>query len=226
MQWALEQGIQYVLPLNGDARLHPDAIAEMLTVVEHENNTVVACPRMYGGSASDDPQRLWFAYGTASLWAGIFRNPAFGQIDSSKWSVPLDMEWVVGCCLLIPRRILQGAGMFDEAFFAYYEDVDLSLRIRKAGFRLRYVPTAHIWHGSLRPPRRDLSEMYRYLSTRNSLWVMRKHASRFGIFMYLCLLPCRSLFRIMGMMIHKKWRVIGAELKGIIDGIFAQIGAL
>ena len=225
MRWALECRMQHVLLLNSDARLHPNAIAEMLAVTENENNAIVACPRMYAGDASAGPARLWFVYGTVSLWLGLFRNPAFNHRDSSRWSVPLDMEYASGCCMLIPARILQNVGMFDDAFFAYCEDIDLSLRIRKAGFRLRYVPTAHIWHGSSKPKNRARSGMYRYLSTRNNLWVVRKHGSWFEIFTCLCILPSRSLFRILRMMIHSDWHAISAELKGIRDGAFSPISA-
>lgn len=225
MQWALKCGIQYILLLNGDARLHPSAIEKMLAVMEDENDTVVACPRIYLGVTSVGPNRLWFAYGIVSLWLGMFRNPAFNCFDSPKWSAPMDMEFASGCCMLIPARILQNVGMLDETFFAYCEDIDFSIRIRKAGFRLRYVPTAHIWHGSSKPTNKTRSEMYRYLSTRNNLWVVRKHGSWFEIFTCLCILPSRSLFRTMRMMISSDWNAIAAEWKGIRDGVFSPISS-
>ena len=223
MQWALEHGIQYILLLNGDARLHSNAIEEMVAAAEAENNTVVACPRMYLGSAGTGANRLWFAYGTVNLWLGLFKNPAFNCPDSPKWSTPIDMEYASGCCMLIPASILRNVGMFDEAFFAYCEDIDFSLRVRKAGFRLRYVPTAYLWHGSSKPTNRTRTEMYRYLSTRNNLWVVRKHGSWLEIFTCLCILPLRSLFRMTRMAIHSDLHAITAELHGIRDGIFSKI---
>ncbi len=222
MQWALESGAQYVLLLNGDARLHPNAMEEMLTAAEDELDTVVACPRIYLSSTSAGANRLWFTCGTVSLWSGMFRNPAFNCPDSPQWSEPLDMEYASGCCMLLPARILQSVGMFDETFFAYCEDIDLSLRIRKAGFRLRYVPTAHLWHGSSKPTRRTRSGMYRYLATRNNLWVVRKHGSWFEIFTCLCILSIRSMFRVMYMMVRSDWHAIPSELKGIRDGAFRR----
>jgi len=222
IKWALKHGMRHVLLLNGDARLHPDAMEEMLAVVKEENDAVVACPRMYLSSTSAGVHRLWFAYGTVSLWLGLFRNPAFNRPDSSRWDTPLDMEFASGCCMLIPARILQNVGMLDEAFFAYCEDIDFSLRIRKAGFRLRFVPTAHLWHGNSMATNRVRSVMYRYLSTRNNLWVVRKHGSWFEIFTCLCILPLRSLFRMVHMAICFDWRAIAAELKGARDGVFCR----
>jgi len=223
MEWALARGIHYVLLLNGDARLHPDAISELLAAAVADDDAAVTCPRMYLGHSDDETHRLWFAYGKVKLWAGLFQNPAFNQIDSPKWSLPKDMEYASGCCMLIPARILEKAGMLDESFFAYCEDIDFSLRVRKAGFRLRYVPAALLWHGSSRPTGRTRSAFYRYLATRNNLWVVRKHGSRFEIMTCFCVLPFRSLFRIAHMVAHADWNAIAAELKGIKDGLFSPL---
>lgn len=225
MQWALQSGIQYTLLLNGDARLHATAIGELLAAAKSEENSVVASPRMYHGAAAQGRQRLWFVYGKASLWSGIFRNPAFDQEDTARWSEPMDMEYASGCCMLIPTAIVQNTGMFDEAFFAYCEDIDLSLRIRAAGYRLRYVPSAHLWHGSAEPKSRKRSVMYRYLSTRNNLWVVRKHGSWLEILTCLCILPSRSFFRVVRMMARAEWYAIAAEVRGVKDGAFAPIRA-
>lgn len=223
MEWALDRGIEYVLLLNGDARLHSNAVHELLAVASQEEDAVVACPKMYLGSSDARVQRLWFAHGTVKLWAGLFQNPAFNQVDAPQWSTPKDMEYASGCCMLIPARILREVGMFDESFFAYCEDIDLSLRIREMGFRLRYVPTAHLWHGSLRPTNRTRTATYRYLATRNNLWVVRKHGSRLETLTCFCILPLRSLFRIGRMVVAAPWNSIAAEVRGINDGLASQI---
>ena len=223
--WALERGIRYVLLLNGDARLHPDAIAELLAAVIATSDAIVACPRIYLGHSDNEVNRLWFAFGTVRLWAGLFQNPAFNQIDSPAWSLPKDMEYASGCCMLIPARILQKVGVLDESFFAYCEDIDFSIRVRSADFRLQYVPTARLWHGSNRPTDRTRSAFYRYLATRNNLWVVRKHGSHLQIMTCFCVLPLRSLFRLAHMLASAKWDSIAAELKGIKDGVFSPLGS-
>lgn len=225
MEWALERHIHYVLLLNGDARIDPAAIHELLIATRSEDDSVVSCPRMYLGKSNDEIRRLWFVYGTVKLWAGLFQNPAFNEIDSSKWSQPVDMEYASGCCMMIPARILRHVGMLDEAFFAYCEDIDFSLRVREAGFRLRYLPTAHLWHGSSKPTDRTRSAFYRYLATRNNLWVVRKHGSWLERMACFCVLPTRSLFRIARMVCKMQWDSIVAELKGIGDGVWAPIAS-
>jgi len=223
MEWALERGIRYVLLLNGDARLHPAAISELLAAVVAKEDAIVACPKMYLGHRDGGVDRLWFAYGTVKLWAGLFRNPAFNQIDSPRWSLPKDMEYASGCCMLIPSRILKKVGMLDESFFSYCEDIDFSLRVRKTGFRLHYSPTAQLWHGSRKPTDRTRSAFYRYLATRNNLWVVRKHGSPSDIVTCFCILPLRSLFRLARTVAGADWGSLAAELKGIRDGVFARL---
>jgi len=223
IRWALEHRFPYVLLLNADARLHSAAISELLRVATSEDDIVVACPKMYLGEEGNGSQRLWFAYGTVTLWAGIFHNPAFNHLDSATWSHSIDMEYASGCCMLIPTSILDRVGMLDESFFAYCEDIDFSLRIRKAGFRLRYVPSAYLWHGSSQPTERTSTSTYRYLSTRNNLWVVRKHGTWYDLIISICLLPLRSFFRIANMAARGQWTCIPAEVRGIRDGIFSDL---
>ena len=85
MEWALDRGIEYTLLLNGDARLRPTAIRELMIAACQANDSAVACPKMYLGSSD---QKLWFTYGTVKIWAGLFQNPAFNQADSPLWSLP------------------------------------------------------------------------------------------------------------------------------------------
>ncbi len=58
----------------------------------------------------------------------------------------LDSEWVSGAAFLMPRKIYEAVGGFDERFHMYCEDVDLSWRVRDAGFRTVVCPTAQFYH--------------------------------------------------------------------------------
>ena len=225
IEWALAHQIPYILLLNGDARLGPNAIRELVAVAVREKDSVIACPRIYLGGASSESGRLWFVSGSVKLWAGLFQNPAFDEPVSPHWSEPMNMGYASGCCMLIPASILRNIGMFDISFFAYCEDIDFSLRAHKAGFQLRYVPEAHLWHGSSRPTQRTRTATYRYLSTRNNLWVVRKHGSSLEFFTCLCLLPVRSLFRIARLVTAGNWDSIAAEIKGIKDGLLSPVSS-
>jgi GT2 family glycosyltransferase len=88
---------------------------------------------------------------------------------------------------------------------------------------LRYVPTARLWHGSNKGTDRTRTARYRYLSTRNNLWVVRKHGSHLQLLLCLCVLPLRSLFRIARLVTKAEWGSLAAELKGIKDGLLCTV---
>jgi GT2 family glycosyltransferase len=67
-------------------------------------------------------------------------------------AVTLEVPWFSGACVLVRRSAFAAVGGFDPAYFLYCEDVDLSWRLRAAGWRLRYVPRAVIWHYSYATP--------------------------------------------------------------------------
>ncbi|HEY6671815.1 MAG TPA: glycosyltransferase family 2 protein [Solirubrobacterales bacterium] len=59
---------------------------------------------------------------------------------------PVDVEWATAACLVIRRCAFDQIGGFDERYFLYFEDVDLCVRLRTAGFRVRYDPTVRLHH--------------------------------------------------------------------------------
>lgn len=71
---------------------------------------------------------------------GIF-EPDHGQYDREE-----DLEAICGAAVLFRRSALEEVGLFDRDFFLYYEDTDLSWRLRRHGYRLRYQPRSTIRH--------------------------------------------------------------------------------
>jgi N-acetylglucosaminyl-diphospho-decaprenol L-rhamnosyltransferase len=57
-----------------------------------------------------------------------------------------DADWLSGCALALRRTAFEGVGGFDPAYFLYVEDLDLGVRLRRAGWRLRYEPDARVVH--------------------------------------------------------------------------------
>jgi len=69
-------------------------------------------------------------------------NALVGEGFDRRREVPV----AVGCCLLVKAEALRTVGLFDEAYFAYHEDVDWCLRARRAGYRLFYEPYSRVYH--------------------------------------------------------------------------------
>jgi GT2 family glycosyltransferase len=139
---SLEAGAQYMLLLNNDTVIAPDMIDALVDAADSSPAAGILTPRiMYYGE-----DRVW-SMGSrvrpltlATLDFGRSRQPRFPlnrmvQVDS-----------VVGCGMFVARPVFEQIGLFDEAFFFYYEDLDFSIRARKAGFELWAVPWAKMWH--------------------------------------------------------------------------------
>jgi GT2 family glycosyltransferase len=85
--------------------------------------------------------------------------------------------WLFGAALLMRRAMVEAVGLYDERFFAYWEDVDYSLRCVQTGYRNIVVPAAEVRHaaGTLKIDPSSKPVRYYYYMTRNELLFSRKH---------------------------------------------------
>jgi hypothetical protein len=85
----------------------------------------------------------------------------------------MDVAYASGCFMLFRREALERVGGFDQKFFLYLEDADISLRVTKHGFRVLYYPDAHVFHhwarGSHKSWRLTLTSIY------SSMYFFSKH---------------------------------------------------
>ncbi len=100
-------------------------------------------------------------------------------VKQSRGVVPRAVDWVMGAAILLRRQALEEVGLFDEGYFLYSEEVDLCLRLRRAGWEVRYFPEVTVVHHesqfSAEIPERRINEMWR---SRHRYW--RKHHSPAG----------------------------------------------
>jgi len=217
--WGSARGADYLLVLNNDTWGDPSMISNLVGAASALHDQAAIIPKIYLGS---DRSRLWFARGRVNLWTGLFSNPAYNLVDDGRFDSSLEAEYASGCCILMPREIVQRVGGFDASFFAYVEDVEWSIRCRRAGFRIVLCPQARLWHdvsvtGKKRPA------MMRYLLTRNHLWTLRRYASTWQFVCAMFFLPPRSLWRILRLARAHDGNSIAAEFRGLKDGLLGVI---
>ncbi len=172
---ALERGAKYVLPLNNDTVVDADFLHELERVATAQAQAAMVSPKIYFW---DLPDRLWWAGGEFSLWMGIAKCIGRKEVDKGQFDDNREVDWATGCAVLMKCEVLRETGLFDESFFGNGEDLDLSLRIRKAGYQIWYAPNAKLWHKEGVDYRKNVGEqMRKFTGTRNSLYVMYKHAT-------------------------------------------------
>ena len=126
--------------------------------------------------------------------------------------------------MLIPRAVAESVGGFDHTYFSYVEDVEWSIRCRRAGFRIVLCPQAKLWH-DVSVTGRKRPAMMRYYLTRNHLWTLRRHASAWQFATALMFLPARSLLRLFRLAFAADVKSMQAELRGIRDGLFGDLAS-
>ena len=135
----------YLMPVNNDARLAPDATAEMLAVLDAGGDEVVgACPKIVFESAP----HLVDSVGNLIRPNGVAFNLGIGQCDVGQFD---RSEAVFGACFaatLLRRRAFDpgDVGPLDEAYFMYFEDVDWCFRAGALGHRFLTAPGAVVHH--------------------------------------------------------------------------------
>lgn len=93
--------------------------------------------------------------GLRQLWVEFFptpgrliESPFNGRYPRAKYAngEPFPVDFVLGATMMLKREVVQRAGMFDDAFFMYCEEIDWAWRIHKAGWQVYCVPGAHVIH--------------------------------------------------------------------------------
>jgi len=143
--------------------------------------------------------------------------------DNGRWSDTIERSVLVGCGLLIRRDLLERVGLFDERFFMYYEDLDLCLRARRAGYRLLLVPSAKMWHKvAVSSGGRD-SPGERYHMARSSVLFFRKHARSWQVPFIAPYRTASAVKTVTRLLLRRRPDSARAYLRGLRDGLRSHI---
>jgi GT2 family glycosyltransferase len=140
-----------VLSLNADTVLEPGAVTALAAALADDPGLGGVQPRILqleGGAGGDpDPAgaRLYSA-GMALLADGRAVESGAGEHQSPAYRERREIFGLCGAACLLRRELFDQLGGYDENYFAFYEDVDLNVRARIAGWRFEYVPEAVVWH--------------------------------------------------------------------------------
>jgi GT2 family glycosyltransferase len=128
--------------LNNDTRADPRWVATLASVLAARPEIGFCASKMLSMA---DPRRLDNA-GIDYRVDGFALTRGARELDGPAWSAPREVFGACGGAAAYRRALLEDVGTFDERFFAYYEDVDLSFRARLRGWRCLYVPDAVVLH--------------------------------------------------------------------------------
>lgn len=142
---ALAAGAEAVLFVNDDATLARDALGLLERALDEPGVGVVA-PALLRDR--DGERGRVESLGLSFVpWSGRLREVARGaRYATIAADAPHEVDAVSGCVALVRREVLEATGGFDPGYFFYFEDLDLCLRARRAGWRVVVVPRAVALH--------------------------------------------------------------------------------
>lgn len=179
IRFALKHGVDYVLILNNDTIVSKNLVEELVKVADSNEKIGIAAPKIYFApgfefhkdryTKDEQGKVIWYAGGEMDLDNVLGHHRGVDEVDTGQFDEISPTDFASGCCLLIKKEVLERVGMFDEAYFLYYEDSDLCQRVKGKGYRILFVPSAIIWHKNAGSAGGSGSKLQDYYITRNRL---------------------------------------------------------
>jgi len=229
IKYALENfDPQYFLLLNNDTIVDPEFLTELTEVAETDGR-IGACqskilslkdPKTIdavGILISKKSTKGITAYPTLYL-DGHPSQIGYGERDEGQYNQTVEVFGAVACSALYKREMLDQVGLFDEDFFAYYEDVDFAWRARLFGWKCLYVPTSLVYHFSSATG----GSIKLYFLARNQTFYVLKNAPLDVVFCHMSRLLVSIPMTILMGLIYRDYRNMLKMLKGKFD-IFGNI---
>lgn len=155
---------EIIVLMNNDTEADPDWLGALVTALDTHPEVGSCASKML---LHMDRGRI----DSAGVQLGIYASQiGHGEADGPQFAEPRHVFAACGGAAAYRRHALEAVGLFDERFFAYFEDVDLGARLQLAGYRCLYVPDAVICHRVSATARRLPGTKF-YLLMRNSLFL-------------------------------------------------------
>lgn len=205
----------YLFFLNNDTFVQDDSISRLTGMMKHEPLLGGISPKIL---FADKEGGIQFA-GYTPLSRITLRNSLIGyrEQDVGQYDVVHPTPYMHGAAMLVRREAIERAGKMPEVYFLYYEELDWSVQIRRAGYLLEYHPTSTVYHRESSSTGQD-SPLKMYYMTRNRLLFARRNLTGWG--RLLCIVYQVAIAVPKGVMVsisRKKFTLAKASIKGCID---------
>lgn len=184
MRFALKNGADYIVLLNDDTIADKNLLFNLLSDAMKHKNAGAISPKIYFAkgyefrnkySSKDLGKVIWYAGGDID-WDNVYgSNHGVDAVDKGQFEKVAETDFTTGCCVIFPGKVLESVGLYDSRYFAYMEDADLSMRMKKAGLKVLYTPNAHLWH-KVSQSSGIGSDLNDYFLTRNRMLFGLKYA--------------------------------------------------
>ena len=206
---------KYLYLINNDTifkDFNPQVIIHRL-----ESSQIIAmvCPKIRFAWGNNPIQ---FA-GYTPLSTITVRNKAigFGEEDKGQYDTPYSTPYAHGAAMMLKREVIDKVGLMPECYFLYYEELDWSMMITRAGYEIWYEPTSTIYHKESQSTGQN-SPLRTYYITRNRLLLVKRNwkgVSKYLSFIYLIMIVATR--DIIKYALQGRFNHVNAVIKGILN---------
>ena len=209
---------KYLFFINNDAILpQPSALSLLITRLESSDQIGMVCPKI---RFTWGKQPIQYA-GYTPLSKITLRNKSigFGEQDNGQYDTPHPTPYAHGAAMMVKREVIEKVGMMPECYFLYYEELDWSMMIRRAGYEIWYEPACTIFHKESQTTG-QMSPLKTYFITRNRLLFAQRNAQKDTKYLtYVYLIIVVATKDISFHLLRGKFNLACAVIKGITDFI-------
>jgi GT2 family glycosyltransferase len=213
---ALRWGAEAVLIVNNDVVLPPGTLARLLAELERDPRVGIVGPRVL---YRPDPSRIWAAGGRLTWRQNLTTLLGHGERDGARWRATTDVDYVIGCAMLVRRAVFDRIGLFDPDYFAYTEDVDFGLRAARAGWTSRIVGEVAALHAPSTSTGGGYNPRRKYMMGVNSIWFLRRYAGPLQWCQFLLFDVSSLPFVYLAGLFRGRGKAVLAKAAGILDGL-------
>jgi GT2 family glycosyltransferase len=206
---------KYLYLVNNDTifkKFNPQVLIKRL---ESSPKIGTVCPKIHFAWGNNPIQ---FA-GYTPLSTITIRNKAigFGEEDKGQYDTPHQTPYAHGAAMMLKREIVDKVGLMPECYFLYYEELDWSLMMTRAGYEIWYEPASTIYHKESQSTGQN-SPLRTYYITRNRLLLVKRNWSGISKYIsYSYLIAIVALRDILKYTLKGKFQLVKAIFKGIFD---------
>ena len=220
IKYSIKNGFDYVLLLNNDTLIKNDLINSLIQQSSTLNQKIIQ-PLIL----NYDGTKIWNAGGKINNFFGTFQTLDKGKGFENFKRNRTYTDWFTGCCVLIKSEIFNDIGYFDERFFAYYEDIDFSIRLKKMGYTIALMTDSYLQHyesassKSINKSEGNLSPYVHYLNIRNHILLLKKHSKSFNLMGALIYQLIKIFSYLVYFLVRFRFNKFKMVSKGLVDAI-------
>ncbi len=207
---------EYVIFLDDDTVVTRDFLSKLVAAFHKYPEAGVLAGKAFTNIA--DRQLMTVDIST-NYYTGLVYDLGVGELDEGQFDVPREVDAAGGFAFMVRAALFRKLNAFDERYSPYgWEDVDFSLRARKEGYTVRYVPDARLCHKGTKAGRKPIAGYERH-KIKNYLYLLKQHANPLQKLCCLVAVPMKGVYIVVQMIITGNAKVITSQLRGFYEGL-------